>query len=417
MLLRIFVNLNVLLLLFLSAYAVIFVVERSDNIQDNSWWARNEITMVMSFISIVFPMLFEILGLLEYYHPRMQLRLQLARIMILNLLNLYSLIWALFGKINGMTKELDSFKEHKNESLTTLFSTAMSEYPTTESMSFQSTSLDTALIASTVIFTLASAATTLMPSNKSEIGGVTTTEFLDTTQFTSPDSTASEPTEHYDYTNYDYFERADVLREQQEMYKDVIIDHNHHDLSLPDGMDFGEENSTATEKYFSSTVNSSTPDYNSSSDSIEVSSSTYEPGMRTSESSDFKSTMSPYFSTNSKLEEDLPSSSIPLYSTTHENYRFGFETQATPPPNNFMKNTASENSVQEKPHTVKRKNLTASDCLKLRKLCWETMFGQELVKLTVMDLLLTVITILLIDFFRALFVRFMNSKKLIAITL
>lgn len=45
----------------------------------------------------------------------------------------------------------------------------------------------------------------------------------------------------------------------------------------------------------------------------------------------------------------------------------------------------------------------------LRKLCWETMFGQELVKLTVMDLVATITSVMFMDFFRALFVRFMNK--------
>lgn len=47
--------------------------------------------------------------------------------------------------------------------------------------------------------------------------------------------------------------------------------------------------------------------------------------------------------------------------------------------------------------------------LELRKLCWETMFGQELVKLTVMDLVATITSTLFMDFFRALFVRFFNK--------
>ncbi|OTF75936.1 TMC domain containing protein [Euroglyphus maynei] len=46
---------------------------------------------------------------------------------------------------------------------------------------------------------------------------------------------------------------------------------------------------------------------------------------------------------------------------------------------------------------------------RLRKLCWETMFGQELVKLTVMDFVLTVMSTLISDFLRALIVRYCNG--------
>lgn len=46
---------------------------------------------------------------------------------------------------------------------------------------------------------------------------------------------------------------------------------------------------------------------------------------------------------------------------------------------------------------------------KLRDLCWETLFGQELVKLTVLDLIFTIFATIFMDFFRALFVRFMNK--------
>ena len=48
------------------------------------------------------------------------------------------------------------------------------------------------------------------------------------------------------------------------------------------------------------------------------------------------------------------------------------------------------------------------DKLHIRKLCWETMFGQELVKLTVMDTVFTVAQIFVGDFFRSFFLRVMN---------
>lgn len=46
---------------------------------------------------------------------------------------------------------------------------------------------------------------------------------------------------------------------------------------------------------------------------------------------------------------------------------------------------------------------------RLRSLCWETTFGQELVKLTIMDLIFTIAQTLGFDFFRGIFVRVMNN--------
>jgi hypothetical protein len=78
---------------------------------------------VMSLISMVIPNFFDVVSLLEDYHPRKAMRYtfvyflftlfvyffvftfhrwMLARIMALNLLSLYTLIFALFGKTDGM---------------------------------------------------------------------------------------------------------------------------------------------------------------------------------------------------------------------------------------------------------------------------------------------------------------------------
>jgi hypothetical protein len=84
---RIFANFLVLLLLLGSAYTVIMVVERSTMAEaENSWYRQNEITIIMSLISIIIPNFFDIIGLLETYHPRKAMRWMLARIMALNLL-------------------------------------------------------------------------------------------------------------------------------------------------------------------------------------------------------------------------------------------------------------------------------------------------------------------------------------------
>ncbi|XP_028177658.1 transmembrane channel-like protein 3 [Ostrinia furnacalis] len=124
--LRAIVNICVVILLAVSAYAVVTVVSRSDdNSKPRSWWRENETTVVVTVISITFPVFFELLGFLEHYHPRKQLRLQLARIMLLNLLNLYSLIFALFSKIEGMSDELNALKPVVNMTVNTTANNTM----------------------------------------------------------------------------------------------------------------------------------------------------------------------------------------------------------------------------------------------------------------------------------------------------
>lgn len=68
-------------MLAISAWAVVEVVERSEDVRaaNSSWWRQNEITIVMTLITYSFPYVFEVLGIIESYHPRKQLRLQLGR--------------------------------------------------------------------------------------------------------------------------------------------------------------------------------------------------------------------------------------------------------------------------------------------------------------------------------------------------
>lgn len=55
-------------------------VNRSETISSNaSWIRRNEVNVIMTLLSFVLPMIFDALGLFENWHPRQQLRLQLAR--------------------------------------------------------------------------------------------------------------------------------------------------------------------------------------------------------------------------------------------------------------------------------------------------------------------------------------------------
>ncbi|OXA56807.1 Transmembrane channel-like protein 3 [Folsomia candida] len=116
--LRVLANFLILLLLMSSAGAVVLVVRRSGDVKPtDSWWRQNEITLALSLITTIFPNIFELIGLLENYHPRKQLRWQLARIMVLNFLNLYTLIFALFGKVAKMSQDLEALRPNYTTTL------------------------------------------------------------------------------------------------------------------------------------------------------------------------------------------------------------------------------------------------------------------------------------------------------------
>lgn len=89
--LRVFAHINVLWLLGSSVYAVVLVVERSTQPEaEHGWWRRNESTIIVSLITAVFPAIFEGLGIIEQYHPRKKLRMQLARYHHLYLKNIWN---------------------------------------------------------------------------------------------------------------------------------------------------------------------------------------------------------------------------------------------------------------------------------------------------------------------------------------
>ncbi|XP_077986223.1 transmembrane channel-like protein 3 [Glandiceps talaboti] len=108
--LRVLANLLVIIVLCGSGYAIYQVVLRSqefEQVEDKStlsWWETNEVSIVVTMITLVCPSLFEMIGAMESYHPRVALRWQLARIMVLYMGNLYTLIIALLGRVSDMTK-------------------------------------------------------------------------------------------------------------------------------------------------------------------------------------------------------------------------------------------------------------------------------------------------------------------------
>ncbi|XP_076677343.1 transmembrane channel-like protein [Andrena cerasifolii] len=456
-LMRIFVNISIISLLVLSAYAVIKVVARSaEELEQSDWWRQNEITVVMSLITYLFPVFFEILGLLESYHPRKQLRVQLARIMLLNLLNLYSLIFALFGKINTMKHDLHDLQ------------------PTIKNCSYKPIECNNNMPKSRRFATLASLSLILASNvsglqNKTEVPGATLPPYsmMPKNLFLNPimDEKSLEeiynvgdyPPLDYTYDNYDgedmktigfnettwsstetAFEEdltSPVLEWNNTLDTTGLEQNDTFDTSTIPALDnatgisfsgFSEEvndtslstvdlnKPTAYDEVTETAMHDTTDASTTSEDSITASSTSDRTVSSTTENDTFgehsiittldTSTESPMITTTPTEEKADKMSTVDSSSTsvnegviplTVENYVVQcFEQVCT---------TTTQDTI------APSKLLDLKTRKKLRRLCWETMFGQELAKLTVMDLVLVIVFTLSIDFFRAVFVRFMNS--------
>lgn len=105
---RVFANVLTLMLIVASAYVVTLAVQRSENLpEDASLLQKNELQLVMSGIQFMFPPLFDVIGIIEKYHPRKALSWQLGRILFLDFLNFYTLMFSLFGTVDQMGIQLN----------------------------------------------------------------------------------------------------------------------------------------------------------------------------------------------------------------------------------------------------------------------------------------------------------------------
>ncbi|NXG62476.1 TMC3 protein, partial [Hemiprocne comata] len=129
--LRIIANILVLLSLAGSIYIIYFVVDRSQRLErakkELTLWEKNEVSVVVSLITMIAPSAFELVAALEMYHPRTTLRFQLARVLVLYLGNLYSLIIALLDKVDSMSFNESDLYNYASNSTTSLATETLSK--------------------------------------------------------------------------------------------------------------------------------------------------------------------------------------------------------------------------------------------------------------------------------------------------
>lgn len=383
-------------LLIASAATVIWVVDNSENIKHEKlpWFRRNQITLVLSSISFFFPMFFEALGLIEYYHPRQTLRIQLARIMVLNLLNLYSLIWALFKNIINMSDESKSLKSilQINLSETTAMTTS-SPTVLNEVMDITLSSGVSTVAAITTISTTISLMAGMLNKSSSTLpttmGSTTTTDStftkfddkittmlekdLNTEQTTNPfgqkrTENSIFTTLHMTTTSLDTdTKNKSSRRKRDESYSDSTFTYEIYDEINSDIIsDNSTEDilnltmTTETENEIFTTVMTTTDDLKTETTLI-----------------DKPTTDSEYYFDDAYVSPHKPDTTTKVPLTT-----IGALTT------NFPIQDVYTTTLMTTTQQAIRYNKTAIEDAekRIRALCWETMFGQELVKLTVMDL-------------------------------
>ncbi|XP_024945127.1 transmembrane channel-like protein 3 [Cephus cinctus] len=449
---RIFVNICVMSLLALSAYEVVVIVARSMEPEAaESWWRQNEITVIMSLITFIFPFFFEILGIFENYHPRKQLRIQLARIMLLNLLNMYSLIFALFDKISNMEAQLQNLKPNSTIAPPICRDTLIPCYTNTTNSVVTLSALSLILLTN-----VSSTGTTngFLENNANGLNNVikSTPSLYDTTALNrkKPENLMDAPDyfngnddynnvdyNNSDYNNYSYdMNNDDEYNEYYDLvygnatteyydsyyYDDndtiniidttakILEDDTYNVTTFTEIIDF---NDTSTFDYNSTDGTETMNDYSTFSTitspvttSSATDSSTNDISTNTWTTPVAKSTSTFDSITDEVTTELIASSSStqrPVKDTTVIEKRIVRCYKRSCESPTMSPETSMESTVTV---LLKLDNTTRRE---LRRLCWETMFGQELAKLTVMDLILTILSTLGMDFARAVFVRFMNN--------
>uniref|UniRef100_A0A915C6T6 TMC domain-containing protein n=1 Tax=Parascaris univalens TaxID=6257 RepID=A0A915C6T6_PARUN len=93
------------LVFILQAGSVWAILEVSQITTKTTFIERNAVSITVSFITLTFPNFYDLISKIERYHPRTTLRLQLARVLFLYIVNYYTLIVSLMFMLNTMESQ------------------------------------------------------------------------------------------------------------------------------------------------------------------------------------------------------------------------------------------------------------------------------------------------------------------------
>ncbi|XP_078473215.1 uncharacterized protein LOC144734740 [Lampetra planeri] len=340
--LRILANILVLLCLAGSIYIIYFVVDRSQKLEqmkdELTLWEKNEVSVVVSLITMLAPSAFEIIAALEQYHPRTTLRFQLARVLVLYLGNLYSLIIALLDKVNIMSAMVNGTEKNAQDRTVRLGG----DTPHVVIPSHNSTTIAPALT---------SPSPSSPPVTAVDLGQLTNSTFDLITAATTAATTTAAAT-------------VAAAATAAVNLTSVLVSTFFANLTAI----------TTSSSSFSSS--SSSPSWNNTTPGPHD--SVLEGPRGGTEATALNLTEVAARVVAAVVDWANRTSSLALSSTG----------------NKPVSNTTTEMSYSSKSSENQ---------------CWETYVGQEMLKLSIIDMIFTVASVLLIDFFRGLFVRFCSD--------
>ncbi|CAJ0563979.1 unnamed protein product, partial [Mesorhabditis spiculigera] len=104
---RILANLLIVSLLVFSGWAIDAVSKIKEK---DTFIKQNAVPIVVSFITLIFPNVFEIIGKMEKLHPRTALRFQLVRVSALYIVNFYTFFLSLLELLTKIDADRDQLK-------------------------------------------------------------------------------------------------------------------------------------------------------------------------------------------------------------------------------------------------------------------------------------------------------------------
>uniref|UniRef100_T1J1A4 TMC domain-containing protein n=1 Tax=Strigamia maritima TaxID=126957 RepID=T1J1A4_STRMM len=459
--LRVIANIMVMCLLAASAYAVVKVVERSQQPDGESgWWRKNELQVVLNGIGALYPNLFEVIAMMESFHPRVQLQIQLSRIWVLNMLNLYTLNLALFDKVEKMvsigyvntSKGVFNFTgQHPNCTIIIVLCDNMTSSftPIYPIINF-TLSPDQDIYTNTTLeywqlpYIDGNDIYLQLPNLTSILEDTSGPVFIDTTVSITNNETNWISPQQLEFTTKIHpglksmsliFLPPELLAKYNLSntsleYNMSLFPINDTDFAAINFTDYTDTLTNIISDWISTTVFPDLADMKNVTMLITASVRTDEDNeIPTLEPSTVLTTVIPISLTDA-YELNVSSATAKIcfqvvcpeivdytegdvYSETDIVTWLSTQSLETTNASSGYCNNCTDYVTPEEPTTlmiIAGYELDMETRIKLRKLCWETMFGQvrEIVRLTVMDLAFTTVMTLAMDFFRAVFVRVMN---------